>query len=230
MVRILQLSAELADSIFEAQSRNLQRLTEATDAESKAFIEALEELERRRGYQLVDEALDAAALEIWMRGVVTQAASAGDDVVLSMPSSLPASTAGGPSFDALNALVSAAGEEDDRTRYRYLPHPGDVATALDQAGLDPAWSQLFRSIAERMEEAEHKLGSRLTRVQADAGHLLLSALKQEQRLIQSFGTDRLVQLFTDPRSLTRRDPPPQLGRRGVPEAALLKSIAAVRNA
>jgi hypothetical protein len=219
----------IADMVYEAQAETMRKLHEGWDREIAEHAERHRQNEKRIAENLVHQALDASALEIYLRGLVGRA-STGDDVVVSIPTSLKVSVVGGPSIDALMSIVSAAGQADDDARRSgalFLPHPADLASMLRDAGIDPAWERRFDALAVKLAEGQDKISSSLTRMKAEGGQLMLGAMKEERKLIDAYGADRLIRLVTDPRSLTSsKEPPPRFGK--VPDSALLSAMQAVR--
>ena len=229
MLRLLRLPVAIADMIYEAQAESVRRIQEGFDREIAEHAELHKKNQQRIAEELVHQATNAAALEVYLRGLAGRA-STGDDVVVSIPTTLQVAVVGGPSIDALLALVSATGSADEQarsTQASYLPHPGDVAGMLDGLGLDPAWSRRFTQLADQMAEADRLSSSSLTRLQAEGGRLMLGALKEERHLLDAYGADRLFRLVTNPGSLTKLDArPPALGK--VPESAVLAAMQHVR--
>jgi hypothetical protein len=228
MLRLLRLPVAIADMVYEAQAETMRKLHEGWDREAAEYAERHKQNEKRIAESLVHQALDASALEVYLNGLVGRAAT-GDDVVVSIPTSISVSVVGGPSIDALMAIVSDATHADDDARKTlYLPHPGDLAAMIRDAGVDPAWARRFDALAVKLEDGQQKITSSLTRMKAEGGQLMLGAMKEERQLIDAYGADRLFRLVTDPRSLTgNTQPPPRFGK--VPDAALVAAMGAVRS-
>jgi hypothetical protein len=223
------LPVAIADMLHEAEAESMRRLRDSIDREIELYAQQHKKNQQRIAEELTHQAANAAALEVYLNGLVARA-STGDDVVVSIPTTIQVAVVGGPSIDALMSIVSAAGSEDDEARNaaRYLPHPGDVASMLDGLGIDPAWSRRFHELAEQMTEADRKSSSPVTRVQAEGGLMLFGALKEERRLLDAYGADRLFRLVTDPTSIkSSTQPPPRFGR--VPDAALSAAMKHVRS-
>src|SRR5688500_15901051 len=111
MIRLLRLSAEIADRVYEAQSKSIATLLQGWDEEIKAHAEALKQIQRKRAEQAAYDAANAASIEVYLRGLVTQAAGTKDDISVSIPGiSFASGIVCGPSPDALHALAEAVTE------------------------------------------------------------------------------------------------------------------------
>src|SRR5687767_11674678 len=107
MLRLLRLPVEIARMIDTAEAERMRKLSE------QKIREALDH-----------QALNAADIERDLLGFISRAAT-GDDVVVSIPSSLQVAVVGGPSIDALQSIIAAAGGADDSARKgeaKYMPH------------------------------------------------------------------------------------------------------------
>jgi hypothetical protein len=218
MLQLLRLSAEIADRVYEAQSKSIAALLQGWDEEIKAHAEALKQIAKKRAEQAVTDATNAASLEVYLRGLVSQALGSKDDISVSIPGiSFASDIVGGPSIDSLHSLVDAIREANDVDPSQkgaalalangFMPHPADVASMMDQLGVDARWSRCFHALADKMEQAQREFGPHPQQKAASAS-TMLGALKDQRNLLEAYGADRLFRLVADPSSLAPIDKRP----------------------
>jgi hypothetical protein len=237
MLRLIRLPVELENMILEAQSESMRRLFEAWDKEIEAHAKALIEENQRKAEQAAHEAAIASSLEVYLRGLLYQAQT-GDDVSLSIPTGIrvASSIAGGPSIDSLAALAEAVSEADDTIDpsqrsaawalgHGYMPHPSDLSAILGRLAIDGDWADRFAELGAKIDQADQSAKG-LVQLQVNAGQTKLSALDEQVRLLDAYGSNRLFRLVADPRSLQALGRTPPLGGKTPASAidAAMKSV------
>ncbi|MBI2375399.1 MAG: hypothetical protein HYV07_15495 [Deltaproteobacteria bacterium] len=204
---------------WEAEiERDYERLREeAKQIEARKTEDAIEaqrtEARSRQQRDLVDR-LDANALAQSLTGLAI-AAEKNDNSAVAIPSGVKVASAllVGPAIDGLLDKVQdeiLEGRSDsplgDDASIRWalghglIPHPGDVASALDRRGLDKDFAARFSELGQRLDLLNDK-SFRNPQLQGVIGHERVGILKQHVELLGAYSSQRLVTLARDPEAL-----------------------------
>lgn len=210
-----------AEVIRRSQAEAMERLLEAWDHEIE---EAFADLRRRQGeinqeltkraieaqreysQELQDQALNAS-LGPYLEGLANAAEDNPSIAAPSLPAAqmttlsdligdVRAEVLEGQTDSPLFELQQSLADQIDRG---FVPHPGDVAALLTEAGLDtPAYA--FATLAERLEQASSTESGRSPALQFHGTQSRATVLQDEVRLLGKLGAETIVALICDPKS------------------------------
>lgn len=216
----------LIREILEAERRSMQALLDAWDKEIQAQAEAFRELQKKQAQQQLQELTESAALEAHLRTLVCQA-KAGADITVSIPpgvrvaDNLAVAASDTELQVMLSKLEQAAGDTAQAAQRSaawalgqgFVPHPGDLATLMDQQRVDAPWSAALKGLAGQLEQLD---ASRSAHPQLKALHggERLTVVQAEVKLLGAYSPERTLQLVTRPSALggSLEKAPPALDR------------------
>lgn len=198
--------------IYEAQQESMRKMLEAWDRELAAQAEAFREAAKKHAAQEAVQALDAAALEVYLSGLVNQA-KAGADVSVSIPAGVRVASdiASAPSGAELTSLLDhiedseAAHAAAQRSAawalgHGLMPHPGDLRDLMKAGEIDAPFAARLGGLAETLS----KLDERPTghpKLGVLAAHERVSTLRDQVHVMKAYGSDRTLALVKDPTKL-----------------------------
>jgi hypothetical protein len=203
------LTRQLLDEVRAAEQRSLNALLEAWDKELDAQAEALREAEKKRQAQAALEAVQVAAFESHIRGLVAQARGGAD---VSIPSGMRAAStlAIGPCDAELDALLATVDDAElafaDQARRSaawalrqgLLPHPSDLASTMETR--DPPWAAAFRELGHKLDSLDAVKHAH-PRLQAVSGGERVDVLRREVQLLKAYSPERTLTLIAQPEKL-----------------------------
>ena len=196
-------TSEALRMIYEAQQASMQRMLEAWDRELEAQAEAFREAAKQKAAQEVVAAQNAAALEVYLEGLVAQA-KGGSDVSVSIPSGIrvAGNLACAPSLAELESLV----DEIDATEANYaiaqrsaawaighgmMPHPGDLAEIMNGVNLDAPFASRLSDLAGQLDKIDAKASGH-PKLALLGAHDRLSTLQDQVGVMKAYGGERTL--------------------------------------
>lgn len=229
------VSQMLRLQIEEAQQQALNRLLEAWDKELQAAAELFAEQKRKKQIADADQALESAAAERHLAGLVAQAV-AGADISISIPSGVRVATdlvSAAVDADLSALLLRSLGDadlpQDQRSvawamGHGMIPHPGDLASIMDRRGLDGSWAAHLHELGQKLDAMGPKPLPQVQLVKLDALHGVVGTLK-------AYPADRLLGLAVMPEAISATSAKPAkeqlLSPRRVPPVVLAKALDAL---
>lgn len=202
---------ELLRSLHDSQQASMQRMLEAWDKELDAAAEAFRQSQERHAAQQAVQALDAAALEVYLRGLIAQA-QGGSDVSVTIPSGIRVASdlALGPAAAELSELVDQIDQTEANVAAQQqrsaawalgaglMPHPGDLSDLMRTVGVDAPFSDRLADLAKALDRP----GGGPVQLQLHAAHDRLFALKDQVQVLRAYGPDRTLNLVRNPAQLS----------------------------
>lgn len=238
----MRLENYLLFEIEQGHARNMEALFRGWDEEIAAAAKALEEQKKKALEQQNIDAAQAAWIGQVIQGLVSQAASGGGDVSISIPGNLGVEgLIGGTSVAELNALIGEIEVIDnaqtgaiDSLLKGTVPKDRDIADlfgalkselshrtgdhgpAVDNLG---AWEQVFRANDAQLAALGKPLGD--PQMQIYIGAQRLEIVHHSVKLLEAHKPDRTLRLIGNPKSLLE-DPskigaPPSIERGVAPK-------------
>jgi len=204
---------ESARLLYQAQQDSMRKMLEAWDRELEAQAEAFREAAKKKAAADNAQALDAAALEVYLEGLISQA-KAGADVSVSIPAGIrvASSIATAPSVAELESLLDGIDDAEAQHAlasqrsaawalgHGFMPHPGDLSDLMRAGQVDAPFAERLTDIAGQLSKLEGP-AVRHPKLELLAAHDRVFALKDQVSVMKAYGSDRTLALVKDPRAL-----------------------------
>lgn len=219
---------ELLRELYQAQQASMQRMLEAWDRELDAQAEAFREAAKKQAAKDAIAAQNAAALEVYLEGLVAQA-KAGADVSVTIPAGIRVASqiANAPSAAELEALLDEIDDSEasfasaQRSAawalgHGLMPHPGDLSSLMRAGRVDAPFAERLEGLAGQLERLD-ATPTKHPKLAVLAAHDRLFALQDQVGVMKAYGPERTLDLVRQPGRLVGNtqsplpNPPSQRG-------------------
>lgn len=233
-------TSNLLHELHEQQQASMQRMLEAWDKELDAQAEAFREAAKKQAAQEAVQGQNAAALGVYLEGLIAQA-KGGSDISVSIPSGMRIAShlAFAPAAAELESLADAANDSEAEfahaqasaafaLSHALMPHPGDLEALMRGAKVDAPFADRLNAIATQLDRLD-RAPTQHPQMAAMAAQDRLLSLKDQVGVMKAYGAQRTIELVKNPlklgASLNRAVPgPPQSRGPKMGHAALGKVL------
>lgn len=205
-------TSHLLHELYEQQQASMQRLLEAWDKELDAQAEAFREAAKKQAAQEAVQSQDAAALGVYLEGLIAQA-KGGSDVSVGIPSGVRIAShlAFAPSAAELESLLDLVeSSESDFARAQksaawalsqaLMPHPGDLSDLMRAGRVDDGFAERLQDLSTKLSTL-HSAPIKHPQLAALAAQDRLLTLKDQVGVMKGYGAERTLALVKNPLGL-----------------------------